>query len=173
MKNALYVLIGLSLAVSSCDKEGVPLESPKDTKLAVKMPVVTNLDNDLMLKLVNDKRAVGCNCGKTVMPPVPLLTWNHLLAAASLAHSQDMAANNYFAHESPNGKTTTSRVDAVGYNWVTLSENIANGHSDEQAVVDAWMASEGHCKNIMSVNVKEMGAAKEGKYWTQVFGRTK
>lgn len=173
MKNALYVLIGLSLAISSCDKEGTPLESPKVTKLAVKLPVVTNLNNDLMLKLVNEKRNGGCNCGKTVMPPVPSLTWNNLLAAAALSHSQDMAANNFFAHESPNGKTTSNRVDEVGYNWIAISENIANGHSNEQEVVDAWIASEGHCKNIMSVNVKEMGAAKEGKYWTQVFGRAK
>lgn len=173
MKNTLYVLIGLSLAISSCDKEATSLESLPITKSTVKTPVVTNLNNDLMLKLVNDKRVAGCNCGQTVMPPVPSLTWNDLLAAASLAHSKDMAANNFFAHESPSGKTTVNRVDDVGYNWLTLSENIANGHTDEQAVVDAWIASEAHCKNIMSVNVKEMGAAREGKYWTQVFGRAK
>lgn len=172
MKNSFNMLLGLSLILLSCDKEGIPL-LPETSKGDPNIVVVTNLNNTLMLKLVNDKRIVGCNCGITAMPPVPPLTWNNLLAAAASAHSKDMATNNFFAHQSLNGKTAADRLAAVGYKWTSLSENIANGHIDEQSVVDAWLASEGHCKNIMSANAKEMGAAKEGKYWTQVFGSTK
>lgn len=169
MKKALYVLIGLSLAISSCDKEGTPLESPKTANNPESITVTTNLDNNLLLKLVNDRRVAGCNCGITAMPPVPALIWNNLLAAAASVHSKDMSTNNFFAHQSSNGNTTANRVDATGYKWITIAENIANGHTNEQAVVDAWIASEGHCKNIMSASIKEMGAAKEGRYWTQVF----
>lgn len=172
MKNALNILVILSLILTSCDKEGEPLK-PENPKIDPNIVVTTNLNNNLILKLVNDKRIAGCNCGTTVMPPVPSLTWNNLLAAAAAGHSKDMATNNFFAHSSSNGKTTSDRVTAIGYNWISLAENIASGQSDEQAVIDAWIASEGHCKNIMSANVKEMGAAKDGKYWTQVFGATR
>jgi uncharacterized protein YkwD len=54
--------------------------------------------------------------------------------------------------------------------WKTYGENIANGYGTEQAVMTAWLASEGHCKNIMSSSFKEIGAGREGNYWTQVFG---
>lgn len=56
--------------------------------------------------------------------------------------------------------TTANRVDAIGYNWIALAESIAHGQIDEQAIVDACLASEGHCINIVSVNLKEMGSAK-------------
>jgi uncharacterized protein YkwD len=54
--------------------------------------------------------------------------------------------------------------------WKTYGENIANGYGTEQAVMTAWLASEGHCKNIMNASFKEIGAGREGNYWTQVFG---
>lgn len=169
MKNALIILFGLAILLTSCGKEGTALQ-PETAKADPNIVVVTNLDNTLMIKLVNDKRVAGCTCGTTVMPPVPSLTWNNLLAAAASAHSKDMATNNFFAHESSNGKTVVDRYAAVGYKWISLAENIASGQTSEQTVIEAWLASEGHCKNMMSANVKEMGAAREGKYWTQDFG---
>ena len=169
MKNALNILVVLILILASCGKEGEPLQQPT-SKVDPDIIVNTNINNTLMLKLVNDKRATGCNCGITAMPPVPSLTWNNLLAAAASAHSKDMATNNFFAHESSTGKTTADRLNLVGYKSVAFAENIASGQIDEQVVMDAWLASEGHCKNIMNVNVKEIGVAREGKYWTQVFG---
>lgn len=168
MKSVLYIFIVLTISFTSCNKKGMPLQP--DKIIDPNMLVVTNLNNVLMLKLVNDKRTTGCNCGVTVMPPVPALTWNNLLAAAASAHAKDMATNNFFAHESSNGKKIEDRYAAVGYKWVFNAENIANGQIDEQDVMSAWLASETHCKNIMNANVKELGAAKEGKYWVQDFG---
>jgi uncharacterized protein YkwD len=36
--------------------------------------------------------------------------------------------------------------------------------------MNGWLGSEGHCKNIMSANLKEVGVAREGNYWTEDFG---
>jgi uncharacterized protein YkwD len=44
------------------------------------------------------------------------------------------------------------------------------GYTTEKQVVDAWLKSPGHCKNIMNKNYKEMGVARVGTYWTQTFG---
>jgi uncharacterized protein YkwD len=55
----------------------------------------------------------------------------------------------------------------------TYGENISNGYKTEQSVIEGWIKSAGHCRNIMNPNVKEMGVAREGDYWTQVFGTRK
>lgn len=133
--------------------------------------VVTNLNNDMVLKLVNDIRTKGCNCGTTVMPPVQALKWNNLLALASAYHAKDMDDNKFLSHTSPTtGKGTTDRVTATGYDWKTVGENIASGFYEEEKVFNAWLNSEDHCKNIMAANFKNMGAARSGIYWVMVFG---
>jgi uncharacterized protein YkwD len=124
----------------------------------------------LMLKLVNNVRTSGCTCGTTLMPPVDSLTWNSLLAEAALSHSEDMNTNNYFSHTGLNGSTPGERITATGYVWSSYGENIAEGYSDVQSVMNAWLQSEGHCDNIMNAGFKEMGAGNSGLYWTQDFG---
>ena len=104
------------------------------------------------------------------MPAVQALSWNNLLAAAALSHSKDMNANNFLEHQSSNGKSISDRLNAVGYKWLAFGENIASGQPDEQTVFKNWIESEGHCKIMMSANFKEVGAARDGRYWTQDFG---
>jgi uncharacterized protein YkwD len=103
------------------------------------------------------------------MPPVPELTWNGQLEQAALNHSIDMYQNDYFSHTGLNGSDPGKRITAAGYTWRTYGENIAKGQSSEQAVMDAWLKSEGHCKNIMGRNFREMGLGRAGNLWTQVF----
>jgi uncharacterized protein YkwD len=131
----------------------------------------TNLNNELILKLVNEKRATGCNCGNKFMPSVPALTWNDDIAVASSNHSKDMNKRSFFSHTSSNGKSLSDRFNTVGYKWMLIGENIAMGQRDEYEVVNSWVKSPGHCMNLMNGDFKEMGAAREGKYWTQDFGK--
>ncbi|MCZ4224501.1 CAP domain-containing protein [Pedobacter rhodius] len=170
MKKTLFLCICIFTFFASCKKNTDPLVETETGSASTKLAVSTGLNNDLLLKLVNEKRTSGCNCGTTAMPPVNALTWNNNLAAAALAHSKDMNANNYFSHTSLDGRGAGERITAAGYKWMAYGENIAAGQPTEQVVFDAWINSEGHCKNIMSANYKEMGAAKDGKYWTQEFG---
>jgi len=169
MKNALTILACFAFCFASCEKFENEINIATAT-VDQNILVTTNINNNLLLKLVNDQRTAGCNCGLTVMAPVPALSWNNLLAAAAAAHCKDMNTHNFFSHTSSNGNTVTDRVNAVGYKWFALGENIASGQFDEQTVFSAWLKSEGHCKNLMSASFKEMGAAKEGKYWGQNFG---
>ena len=61
-------------------------------------------------------------------------------------------------------------MERQGYNWRTYGENIAKGYANEKDVIEGWINSEGHCRNIMNPNFQEIGIGKEGEYWTQVFG---
>lgn len=179
MKRLLYPVICAAICFASCQKNSSEVEptSKADTSTntsgnsPVTSNVATGLDNAAMLQMVNNVRAKGCTCGTTAMPPVAPLTWNDVLAAAALQHSQDMNATGDFSHSSSDGTSFSARITAAGYtNWRSLGENIAYGYPTEQAVFNGWFQSEGHCKNMMNASFKEMGAAKAGTYWTQDFG---
>ena len=130
-----------------------------------------------VLELVNEARSRPRVCGAARFAAAPPLTWNDALGAAALRHSEDMAARDYFAHADPEGRSVSQRTTAAGYRWRTVGENIAAGLGEPAAVVAGWLASPGHCANIMSPDFAEMGAAfvlragtARGVWWTQTFG---
>ncbi|WP_425147914.1 CAP domain-containing protein [Deinococcus sp.] len=137
-----------------------------------------------ILTAVNAARASAHTCGTVAYAAAAPLSWNPLLAKAALAHSQDMAAasltydasNADLMHAGSDGSTPQQRITAVGYTWTSSGENVAAGY-EVSGVVDAWLASPGHCKNLMSPNFREIGigyvysqTAKYHSYYTQDFG---
>lgn len=130
----------------------------------------------LMLTLVNNARATARFCDTTEYAAVAPLAWHCLLETAAQNHSTSMADNDYFSHTGLDGSTPGERITATGYNWRAYAENIAAGFNDEEAVMTGWLESPGHCANIMSTQVTEMGAAVAENpsaqyriYWTQEF----
>ncbi|TXS22836.1 CAP domain-containing protein [Streptomyces sp. ms191] len=119
---------------------------------------------DQVISLVNAERAkAGCSP----------LTVNSQLTRAAQAHSDDMAARDFFDHTNPDGKGPGDRVTATGYPWSTYGENIAMGQSSAEQVMESWMNSPGHRANILNCSFKEIGIGihdEGGPYWTQVFG---
>ncbi|CAG23215.1 CAP domain-containing protein [Photobacterium profundum] len=133
---------------------------------------------DEMLAAVNAARATQQDCGGTIMPPVPALTWDTQLEQAAYTHSNDMANYNFFSHTGSDDSSVSTRVTAQGYTWSSVGENIAAGQKDVDAVMTSWINSPGHCLNIMSANFTQMGASfvtnsstQYGIYWTQVFAK--
>lgn len=117
-------------------------------------------------------------------------------------HSEDMAVNNYFAHEDPDGHgfsyrydqfNYSCRVPAEGNTYLTGAENIVQTYHHDQvivwwsdkimtyetereiarAIVQSWMHSRGHRKNILTPEWRRegIGVFIEGKevYATQNF----
>jgi uncharacterized protein YkwD len=153
----------------SCTKDN-RLAGEEDPAGGQKPDMTYNVNTSVMLGLVNEVRSKGCTCGTTIMPAVPALAWNGLLAKAAYDHSNDMKMNGYFSHTGRDNRSPGERIKAAGYNWRTYGENIAMGQTTEQIVMKSWLNSEGHCKNIMNKNFKEIGVGRAGNYWTQVFG---
>jgi uncharacterized protein YkwD len=127
------------------------------------------VNKSVMLDLVNEVRKAGCQCGDTYYYPVGSVNWNNQLELAAYNHSSDMYKNNYFSHIAPDGSNGGVRIERTGYIWMVYGENIASGYTTERSVVDGWIKSPGHCKNLMNKAYKEMGVAKIGTYWTQEF----
>ncbi|MCU8592903.1 CAP domain-containing protein, partial [Streptomyces sp. A13(2022)] len=118
-----------------------------------------------VLALVNEERAdAGC-------APV---TANDRLTRAADDYSDVMASSGVMSHTGPDGSTMASRVEAAGYQWSTLGENIARGQADAASVMNSWMNSEGHRANILNCSFKELGVGVHfgdgGPWWTQDFG---
>lgn len=171
------LLVACIFLVASCQKEEnepkAEAESPAPTSPSnppAGTAVIYNVNKATMLQLINDIRTKGCTCGSTVMPPVAKLEWNDKLAKAAYLHSSDMNAKNYFSHTSQDGRSAGDRITAQGFNWSSYGENIARGQANESAVMNGWLNSEGHCKNIMNSRFKYVGVGMQNKYWTQVFG---
>ena len=124
---------------------------------------------DQIVSLTNQKRA------ENGLPP---LSFNGQLATAASQKAGDMFANNYWAHNSPAGKTPWSFISAAGYKYVYAGENLARDFSDASAVVNAWMNSPSHKENILDKNFREIGVAvadgkldgHEGILVVQMFG---
>jgi uncharacterized protein YkwD len=101
------------------------------------------------------------------------MRYDERLALAAQRHSEDQARHGRTSHTGSDGSTLMTRIDAVGYDWRSVAENVAAGQSDVESVMAAWMASDGHRRNILSADV-DLGVGlafgTDGRpYWTQVF----
>lgn len=128
-----------------------------------------------LVTLVNRYRAAGASCGaEGNFPPAAALRWQSTLAVAALAHSDDMQSGNFFSHTGSDGSSAGQRITAAGYAWRAWGENIAAGQASVASVMAGWMASPGHCANLMNPGFRELGVAcvKGGAgssfstYWT-------
>ncbi|MGP4060696.1 CAP domain-containing protein [Halobacillus sp. H74] len=93
------------------------------------------------------------------------------LSGVAKDKSLDMQQNNYFSHNSPTHGSPFDMMKAYGIDYRTAGENIAMGQTSPEQVVEGWMNSEGHRKNIMNPNFTHIGVghAENGNYWTQMF----
>ncbi len=129
-----------------------------------------------VLDATNAARAAGRQCGDTWMEAAPPVAWNERLAAAARMHSEDMAQQSYFSHVDRRRQEVPQRVEAQGYAWRNVAENISRGQNSALEAVNGWINSPGHCRNLMNPRFTEMGAGlamhqarHPTAYWTQVF----
>lgn len=131
------------------------------------------------LAQINAARAVARNCGTTAYPATTALSWNASLEAAALAQSQYMNSIHTLTHTGAGNSTVGDRVTAAGYVWSGVGENVAVGYATIEAVMQGWLASPGHCANIMNPGftvvavalAADSGAGASGQYWTMDLAR--
>lgn len=132
------------------------------------------------LQLVNEARARGAQCGAQSFGPAPPLALSGTLAGVALGHATDMAAHDYFEHQDLSGQSPADRVRAAGYEEKLVGENIAYGPKSVEEAVKGWLASPGHCQNIMDGRFMELGIAwapgqvrRHGLYWVMELAQPK
>ena len=125
-----------------------------------------------LLALVNEARATTTSCGaEGTFPPAGPLTIDPRLSRAALGHSTEMRRRDVMSHIGADGSHVGDRVTRQGYAWRSVGENVARGYETPESVVSGWLASAGHCANIMAADFVHLGVGRDDLYWTQVFGR--
>lgn len=111
------------------------------------------------------------------------LKYDATLADVAREHSADMAKNNYFAHEDNDGCASDCRLNEAGYKWRWVGENLFLMKSNFRytvadaaaVIVQGWMGSEGHRKNILQNNFTYEGIGVvvfgDSIYTTELFSR--
>ena len=130
---------------------------------------------DKFLAAVNQARSVNQKCGNTRYGPAPPVSWSGNLAMAAQLHSKDMVRKNFLSHTGSNGSSAGQRISRQGYSWRTYGENIAFGNPTVPSVIQGWLVSERHCRNLMNPAFTEIGAGyvigpfggnPAARYWT-------
>ena len=139
---------------------GIP-ETPEQPDDPGSVPGVLAYEQEVV-RLVNAERA---SYG------LPALSIRADLCQYARVKSQDMHDSGYFSHTSPNYGSPFDMMKSFGITYSHAGENIAMGYSTPEAVVSAWMNSEGHRANILSASYTELGVGyvADGGYWTQWF----
>ena len=145
--------------------------------LRVSVPTIDPVLTDLV-RAVNVARATARTCGSTRYPAVPPVALHPTLTRVAESYAQLLGEDAFFSHTSPSGDGPGDRLSAAGYDWSTYAENIAAGYLSVSSVMAGWLASPGHCRNIMAGGVTEIGPGQAnvagspyGNYWVLVLGR--
>lgn len=88
---------------------------------------------------------------------LPLLHYDPVLSRSAVAKANDMFANDYWAHTSPQGRTPWDFLKAEGYQYSIAGENLAKDFYDTDSLMKAWMNSPTHRENILNNKYQEIG----------------
>jgi uncharacterized protein YkwD len=129
-----------------------PADAPADSMVAE------------ILKYVNEDRTEH---------GLPVLQMNSMESQLAEKHSRDMATGKVkFGHDGFNSRAKTIQKELGS---IEIGENVASGPMTAREVVDGWLKSPGHKKNIEgNFTLTGIGYAYDKKgeiYFTQIFSR--
>ncbi|MGB0661155.1 MAG: CAP domain-containing protein [Mangrovicoccus sp.] len=91
------------------------------------------------------------------------------LTIAAQLHAEDMAARIVLSHQGGNGSQVSDRLEAQGYDWWSLAENVAFGQENPAQAMESWRKSDGHRENMLLPGVTQYGIGLAynhiGPYW--------
>ncbi len=85
------------------------------------------------------------------------LKLNDKLVTAAQAKANDMAARDYWSHDTPDGNPPWIFVTTQNYTYQKLGENLAAGFSNEQSTINGWLASPPHRENLLDPSYADVG----------------
>lgn len=113
-----------------------------------------------VLRLVNEIRAEN---------GLGALTTESALTRAANKRADEIVES--FSHTRPNGESCFTVLEEYNISYMGAGENIAMGYTSAQAVVEAWMNSEGHRANILNASYTKLGVGydPDTNSWVQLF----
>jgi uncharacterized protein YkwD len=113
-------------------------------------------------QLANAHRArVGCGP----------LRWDNRTGSVAQAHADHMVRRDYFSHTNPEGQSPFDRLRAAGVTYTAAAENIAYGYPTAAAVLQGWLNSDGHRRNLENCEYTHHGVGLNSGKWVELFIR--
>lgn len=94
---------------------------------------------------------------------------DELVSEVAYLHSKDMYEQQYFSHDSKDGRGLKDRLENKNVYYVGAGENIAAQHSDAIAAMQGWLNSEGHRETLLNEQYNYLGIGVHRLYYTQNF----
>lgn len=85
------------------------------------------------------------------------LSPNTALEKVAQYKADDMLARHYFGHLDPDGNYTWPKITSEGYSFSIAAENLAEDWYDTDSLVNAWINSPEHRKNILNPALRDTG----------------
>ncbi|MBM7704311.1 CAP domain-containing protein [Metabacillus iocasae] len=142
--------------------EAQPAQESEKTEQKAEAGDVSEYEQQVV-QLVNQERE------KQGLKPLQL---DKELSDVAREKSKDMKEKGYFDHNSPTYGSPFDMMKQFGIEYTAAGENIAKGQKTPEEVMDGWMNSDGHRKNIMNPNFTHIGVGYvdgEMPHWTQMF----
>lgn len=109
---------------------------------------LANLTQEAVIQQLNPIREDGGFLGLRV---------NSKLAQAAQMKAEDMINRGYFSHVGPDGEEPWSWFERIGYDYAAAGENLAVNFFDSKTLIDAWLASPTHAKNLLNGYFTDVG----------------
>ena len=132
-----------------------------------------------LVALVNEARRQARDCGTQRFEATAALRTHTQLEAAARVHARDLAERDLFSLTGSDGSSTAARVEREGYRWSGVGENLTEGETAAESIVQRWLSDPMQCSNIMHPAFTDVGVARGTPaggvqarvVWSMVVGR--
>jgi uncharacterized protein YkwD len=136
----LLLVVGLGLAFSAGQQS-----RPNDANV---LSYATGISRQSLLEHTNQERAGGGQDS---------LELDRKLTTAAQLKAEDMAARDYWSHDTPGGKKPWFFINKAGYDYAKVAENLAYGFDSSDSTISGWMNSPTHKANLLDSSLSEVG----------------
>lgn len=139
---------GLQLPIGG---QPAPQVGPDGQPIPVAYRITPREEAEIPARVVGQVNMLRANSG---LSP---LTLSPQLAAAAMAHSRDMSAQNRAWHFGSDGSSPLDRVQRQGYTGSLLGEDISETYENDIATLGAWMQTRDTRDILMDPGARELG----------------
>lgn len=142
------------------------------------LPCPADLDSAQALRQLNALRAMARSCGALALPAAAPLRWDARLAVSAQAFAEELAQRDALSHRGQRAGSLRERLRRAGYPMREGGENLAAGPETLEQALEQWLASPGHCDNLMLRDFRDMGLAcvaapgRHERFWVLQLGRS-
>ncbi len=171
MRKIAGLLLLTTMAVAGCN--GTPGTTGPSL---IEVKAVSSTGRTGVASTRNAGAALSLTSSERGQHGLPAVTNDGRLMRAAQAHATFMAVNGIMGHVGSGGSTMSQRVKASGYTACFAAENVAYGQSTAEEVMQAWMNSPGHRRNILDGRARDAAVASAidgaGRvYWAMLLAK--